>query len=240
MAGFERTLDELFAQAAPRVGARRRLRRGRADAPVGAAARRAADRRDRPRRREAPGRVGDAPARRTSSTASMLAENLPFADGEFDLASAIEVLEHVPDPAHTVAEMARVAQAPPAGVRAARAALADAEHGPRRVPGRTSATRPGTSTTGRSARSCGCSSQHGEVDRDALAVPVDDAACPARRLAQTPDSAAAPPADGAAALLRLGRAHPVGRDRLDGHLHVRSTSRSRATRSTPTSTAASR
>ena len=37
------------------------------------------------------------------------AENLPFADGEFDLACAIEVLEHVPDPQHTVAEMARVA-----------------------------------------------------------------------------------------------------------------------------------
>ena len=40
----------------------------------------------------------------------MLAEHLPFADGEFDVATAIEVLEHVPDPAHTVAEMARVAQ----------------------------------------------------------------------------------------------------------------------------------
>ncbi|MEA2291218.1 MAG: hypothetical protein QOF17_238 [Solirubrobacteraceae bacterium] len=39
----------------------------------------------------------------------MKAENLPFADGEFDVATAIEVLEHVPDPAHTVAEMARVA-----------------------------------------------------------------------------------------------------------------------------------
>ena len=39
----------------------------------------------------------------------MKAENLPFADGEFDVASAIEVLEHVPDPEHTVAEMARVA-----------------------------------------------------------------------------------------------------------------------------------
>ncbi|MBA2347182.1 MAG: class I SAM-dependent methyltransferase [Solirubrobacterales bacterium] len=40
----------------------------------------------------------------------MHAENLPFADGEFDCATAIEVLEHVPDPAHTVAEMARCAQ----------------------------------------------------------------------------------------------------------------------------------
>jgi 2-polyprenyl-3-methyl-5-hydroxy-6-metoxy-1,4-benzoquinol methylase len=40
----------------------------------------------------------------------MKAENLPFADGEFDLAAAIEVLEHVPDPEHTVAEMARVAR----------------------------------------------------------------------------------------------------------------------------------
>jgi ubiquinone/menaquinone biosynthesis C-methylase UbiE len=40
----------------------------------------------------------------------MKAENLPFADGEFDLACAIEVLEHVPDPEHTVAEMARVAR----------------------------------------------------------------------------------------------------------------------------------
>lgn len=39
----------------------------------------------------------------------MSAENLPFADGEFELATAIEVLEHVPDPEHTVAEMARVA-----------------------------------------------------------------------------------------------------------------------------------
>ena len=40
----------------------------------------------------------------------MKAENLPFADNEFDVATAIEVLEHVPDPAHTVAEMARVAE----------------------------------------------------------------------------------------------------------------------------------
>lgn len=36
-------------------------------------------------------------------------KGLPFADGEFEVATAIEVLEHVPDPADTVAEMARVA-----------------------------------------------------------------------------------------------------------------------------------
>ena len=35
---------------------------------------------------------------------------LSFADDEFDMASAIEVLEHVPDPDATVAEMARVAK----------------------------------------------------------------------------------------------------------------------------------
>ena len=38
------------------------------------------------------------------------ATSLPFADREFDLAAAIEVLEHVPDPEATVAEMARVAE----------------------------------------------------------------------------------------------------------------------------------
>ncbi|MGZ8648668.1 MAG: class I SAM-dependent methyltransferase [Solirubrobacteraceae bacterium] len=40
----------------------------------------------------------------------MKAERLPFGDGEFEAATAIEVLEHVPDPEHTVAEMARVAR----------------------------------------------------------------------------------------------------------------------------------
>jgi SAM-dependent methyltransferase len=37
------------------------------------------------------------------------ATRLSFADDEFDLASAIEVLEHVPQPEATLAEMARVA-----------------------------------------------------------------------------------------------------------------------------------
>jgi 2-polyprenyl-3-methyl-5-hydroxy-6-metoxy-1,4-benzoquinol methylase len=38
------------------------------------------------------------------------ATRLSFGDDEFDLASAIEVLEHVPDPEATLAEMARVAR----------------------------------------------------------------------------------------------------------------------------------
>lgn len=38
------------------------------------------------------------------------ATKLSFGDGEFDMATAIEVLEHVPDPEATLAEMARVAR----------------------------------------------------------------------------------------------------------------------------------
>jgi 2-polyprenyl-3-methyl-5-hydroxy-6-metoxy-1,4-benzoquinol methylase len=38
------------------------------------------------------------------------ATNLSFADDEFDMATAIEVLEHVPDPERTLSEMARVAK----------------------------------------------------------------------------------------------------------------------------------
>ena len=37
------------------------------------------------------------------------ATRLSFSDGEFEMATAIEVLEHVPEPEATVAEMARVA-----------------------------------------------------------------------------------------------------------------------------------
>jgi 2-polyprenyl-3-methyl-5-hydroxy-6-metoxy-1,4-benzoquinol methylase len=108
MGAFERTLDELFTQADPG---------SLLDVGCGEAvlthewAKRLGERRvvgidlDDPLlhaewdKRQAP----------NLSYQIMKAENLPFADGEFDVASAIEVLEHVPDPAHTVAEMARVA-----------------------------------------------------------------------------------------------------------------------------------
>lgn len=109
MAGFERTLDELFATAGPTslldVGCgegvlvhkwAQRLESARVvgidlDEPsiqAGWA------------QRQAP----------NLEYRVMHAENLPFAENEFDTATAIEVLEHVPDPEHTIAEMARCAK----------------------------------------------------------------------------------------------------------------------------------
>ena len=109
MAGFERTLDELFSQAAP--GSILDVGCGE-----GVLIHKWAG-------RIAPGRVVGLDLEDPAIQAEwekrqapnleyrvMKAENLPFGDGEFELASAIEVLEHVPDPAHTVAEMARVAR----------------------------------------------------------------------------------------------------------------------------------
>ena len=110
MAGFEGTLEELFTQADPqslldvgcgegvlthqwaqRLGEQRRVVGIDLDDPA----------------------LHAEWAKRTAPNLEyrvMKAENLPFADGEFDAAAAIEVLEHVPDAEHTVAEMARVAK----------------------------------------------------------------------------------------------------------------------------------
>jgi 2-polyprenyl-3-methyl-5-hydroxy-6-metoxy-1,4-benzoquinol methylase len=109
MAGFESTLDELFERADPRslldVGCGEGVLVHRWAQQLGA-------------QRRVVGIDLDDPqlhaewAKRTAPNLDyrvMKAENLPFSDGEFDVATAIEVLEHVPDPAHTVAEMARVA-----------------------------------------------------------------------------------------------------------------------------------
>ena len=108
MAGFERTLDELFAQAAPQslldVGCGEGVLTHKWAARIA------------PRRvvgidLEDPAIQAEWEQRQAPNLEYrvMKAENLPFADGEFDVATAIEVLEHVPDPEHTVAEMARVA-----------------------------------------------------------------------------------------------------------------------------------
>jgi 2-polyprenyl-3-methyl-5-hydroxy-6-metoxy-1,4-benzoquinol methylase len=41
---------------------------------------------------------------------TMVGAELPFADGEFDMVSALEVLEHVPEPGRMLEEMSRCAQ----------------------------------------------------------------------------------------------------------------------------------
>jgi 2-polyprenyl-3-methyl-5-hydroxy-6-metoxy-1,4-benzoquinol methylase len=108
MSGFHRTLDELWTRAAPAsvldVGCgegvltlewAERLDTGRI---VGI------DLEDPKLRAEW--------ARRERPNLEFRAEEatrLSFGDGEFELAAAIEVLEHVPEPEATLAEMARVA-----------------------------------------------------------------------------------------------------------------------------------
>jgi 2-polyprenyl-3-methyl-5-hydroxy-6-metoxy-1,4-benzoquinol methylase len=109
MAGFERSLEDLFAQADPS---------SLLDVGCGEAvlthrwAQRLAPRRVVGIDLEDPTIQAEWEKRRAPNLEYrvMKAENLPFADSEFDVATAIEVLEHVPDPVHTVAEMARVAE----------------------------------------------------------------------------------------------------------------------------------
>ena len=109
MANFERTLDELFARADPQslldVGCGEGVL-------VHEWAARIAPRRVVGIDLEEPSIQAGWEQRRAPNLEYriMKAESMPFADGEFDVATAIEVLEHVPDPAHTVAEMARVAR----------------------------------------------------------------------------------------------------------------------------------
>jgi 2-polyprenyl-3-methyl-5-hydroxy-6-metoxy-1,4-benzoquinol methylase len=121
MAGFERDLDELFELAAPSsvldVGcgegvlvhqwAQRLAAREPSDPPrvVGI------DLEEESiqagwAERQAPNLEYRVMEAATSSPEG----DLPFAENEFDLASAIEVLEHVPDPERTLAEMARCAE----------------------------------------------------------------------------------------------------------------------------------
>lgn len=108
MAGFEGTLAELFAQAAPEsvldVGCGEGVLTHQWAKLLGERRIVGIDLDDDKLKAEWAGRQ-----RPNLEYRTIPAENLPFADGEFDLASAIEVLEHVPDPEHTVAEMARVA-----------------------------------------------------------------------------------------------------------------------------------
>lgn len=109
MAGFERTLDELMAQAQPRslldVGC-----------GEGVLVHQWAERMPNARLigidlEEESIQAGWAQHRAPNlEYRTNAADELPFAENEFELASAIEVLEHVPDPERTLAEMARCAE----------------------------------------------------------------------------------------------------------------------------------
>jgi 2-polyprenyl-3-methyl-5-hydroxy-6-metoxy-1,4-benzoquinol methylase len=109
MAGFEGTLAELFATAAPEsvldVGCGEGVLTHRWACELGERRIVGIDLDDEKLKAEWAGR-----RRPNLEYLTMPAEHLPFAADEFDLASAIEVLEHVPDPEHTLAEMARVAK----------------------------------------------------------------------------------------------------------------------------------
>jgi len=108
MAGFEGTLDELFRQAAPTS----LLDVGCGEGVLTAQWATRIDGRVVGIDLDDPALHAEWAKRQAPNLEYkvMKAENLPFGDDEFDTASAIEVLEHVPDPEHTVAEMARVAQ----------------------------------------------------------------------------------------------------------------------------------
>jgi 2-polyprenyl-3-methyl-5-hydroxy-6-metoxy-1,4-benzoquinol methylase len=111
MAGFERTLDELFTIAAPDtildvgcgegVLTEQWADRGSPSPPTRIVG---IDLDDPKLAAEWAGR-----ARPNLTFAAMEVEDLQFADGEFELVAATEVLEHVADPERALAEMARVA-----------------------------------------------------------------------------------------------------------------------------------
>ncbi|HWE34155.1 MAG TPA: class I SAM-dependent methyltransferase [Solirubrobacteraceae bacterium] len=111
MAGFEGTLAELFGRAEPRsvldLGCGEGVLTFQWAERLGAARVVGIDLDDPKLRAEWATRE-----RSNLEFVAVQGDPLPlaFADGEFDLVAATEVLEHVPDPAATVAEMARVAR----------------------------------------------------------------------------------------------------------------------------------
>jgi 2-polyprenyl-3-methyl-5-hydroxy-6-metoxy-1,4-benzoquinol methylase len=110
MAGFERTADELFAQAAPAsvldVGCGEGILTAQWAARAGVQRIVGIDLEDPKLSAEWAARE----PRDNLEFRPMAVEHLQFADDEFELVAATEVLEHVEGPAGAVAEMARVAR----------------------------------------------------------------------------------------------------------------------------------
>jgi 2-polyprenyl-3-methyl-5-hydroxy-6-metoxy-1,4-benzoquinol methylase len=108
MARFERALDELFDAAAPRsvldVGCGEGVLTERFAKRIGDGRVVGVDLRDQKLEAEWSARTAANLEFRSFEGAA-----LPFADAEFDLVAAIEVLEHVRDPRGALAEMTRVA-----------------------------------------------------------------------------------------------------------------------------------
>lgn len=108
MAGFETALEGLFAEAAPSsvldVGCGEGVLTARWAEQLGTGRVVGIDLEDPKLRREWTLRP-----RPNLEFQAMAGQSLPFGDGEFELAAATEVLEHVPDPERTLCEMARVA-----------------------------------------------------------------------------------------------------------------------------------
>jgi 2-polyprenyl-3-methyl-5-hydroxy-6-metoxy-1,4-benzoquinol methylase len=108
MHGFEATLAELFTRAAPRsvldVGCGEGVLTYRWAEQLGERRIVGIDLEDPKLRGEWALRQ-----RRNLEFRATPAAELPFASGEFDVAAAIEVLEHLADPRRTLAEMTRVA-----------------------------------------------------------------------------------------------------------------------------------
>jgi 2-polyprenyl-3-methyl-5-hydroxy-6-metoxy-1,4-benzoquinol methylase len=109
MSGFDAALDELWTEAGPEsaldVGCGEGVLTERFASRIGTGHVVGVDL-DDPKLREEWARR----ARANLEFRTLDGGDLPFADDEFDIACAIEVLEHVPDPERTLAEMVRVAR----------------------------------------------------------------------------------------------------------------------------------